>query len=297
MNHAAILALLTVVCLTNSASQPPLPAKAVEVAANQEKPAEVSKIQVSTNSNQLAAEPLPISVKSTLADHGQNRGDDKKAEEDRASYDEITAYSTLALALITAALALFTYRLWSVTKRLVTDAEDASRIQSEDFKRSLDIAKESADSTKAMVETMKDTAKRELRAYIGIIGVEAEREGVRIKFINNGITPAHNAFMHAWASLGGELTAQTIRNMGASEREIKKAANKATTGTTIWKGIEAEMLINDPSMVNSQFTMFICGHISYDDVFGDEHEVCCQFRMEFKAGWKFTACLGSNTGT
>jgi len=94
-------------------------------------------------------------------------------------------------------LAIYTACLWGATKRLAKDAKDTSDRQSREMQESLRIATESANAAKLTVQTMDDTAQRQLRAYISITGGEMVEKiegsnifGFKVTFKNAGQTPA-----------------------------------------------------------------------------------------------------------
>ncbi len=94
-------------------------------------------------------------------------------ENEKSFNEELIAYGTLALAIVTALLAWFTFRLWRATGKLVVGAEN--------------------------------TAERQLRAYIlHNNDEEMEHNGGRIKVTvrikNFGQTPAHK--LRSWLFIG-----------------------------------------------------------------------------------------------
>jgi hypothetical protein len=129
---------------------------------------ESPEIHSITNYYEPIALPSPVLVKVVPAENSEESAAVKQRDRDKDFLDALTGWSTLALAVITFGLAVFTYKLWSATMTLVKDAESTSKTQSEDTKEQLRIAKENADSTRLMVETMNNTAVVELRAYIGV---------------------------------------------------------------------------------------------------------------------------------
>ena len=76
-----------------------------------------------TKDSPIVIEVLPSKDAATRSD-ARERHEDKKV-----SYDSLIAYATVALALVTSALAYFTLRLWHSTKNLVEDAEGTTKKQ------------------------------------------------------------------------------------------------------------------------------------------------------------------------
>lgn len=107
-----------------------------------------------------------ISVKILPApDADATAAKEEKKEQEKSNVDNIIAYSTLGLGIVTAVLAVFTGALWLATRKLVIDA--------------------------------KDTSKRQLRAYVNILQgkvfypLEPANRTFRIDIKNFGQTPAH----------------------------------------------------------------------------------------------------------
>lgn len=127
------------------------------------------------------------------------------------SYEKLIAEGTIALAVVTAVLALgtivlafFTYKLWKATNTLATDARDAASAQAAKMEASLKIANKAADAatmgaaaTEASVAAMSATAERQLRAYVfpeldGKVefGAKNETPHFQLRIRNSGNTPA-----------------------------------------------------------------------------------------------------------
>jgi hypothetical protein len=125
-------------------------------------------------SDQRGTEKNPFIVKTLGTDQANNGTAQENPDKLEHLHNEwIAAYSTFAIATLTAilaiatgVLAIFTYNLWTATRKLVIDSSD--------------------------------TAKKELRAYVGVhqVGVKGLEDdgpiGVGFAFINYGQTPAQN---------------------------------------------------------------------------------------------------------
>ena len=265
--------------------------------SSKDKPTQATPVQATTNYYEPIALPSPVLVKVVPADNSQGISDEKKREEKKSSYDRIVAYSTLALAGITAVLAFYTACLWGATRKLVDEAKSASKDQSDDMKESLRIATESANSTAALVTTMEANAQRELRAYIGIERILAVKGGVGITYCNRGITPAHNVGFKVWHSVGKQLTTEEI--IGRANREI--GVESGISEVIAWKEMDQNIIMNlseqDWELLYGLET-YICGMITYSDVFGQKRETCFQFLMTAKMGnWNFSGCTKGNRAT
>ncbi len=100
----------------------------------------------------------------------------------------------LLLVVVTSLLVLYNYRLWKANVGLW----EVSQEQSRHMETSIGVAHKAADAATATVKTMRDTAGRQLRAYLSArfetIFIFSPTIRVTIKFImlNHGQTPAYN---------------------------------------------------------------------------------------------------------
>lgn len=118
-----LLLLIMLPVYIHSQEPPPRPFKDIQKPQHN-----TTEIHKSTNNNHQETEKLPMVVKALPSD-STNKQTQKKTnnEHEKSFYDKLIAWSTALLAVITAVLAFFTYRLWA---------------------------------------SIRDTAKRQLRAYI-----------------------------------------------------------------------------------------------------------------------------------
>jgi hypothetical protein len=106
-------------------------------------------------------------------------------------------YETLhdPVAAFTLALVISTVLLWRATLRLAREARESSVDQSAEMERSIEAANKTAAAAAAHVGVVEDTAKKELRAYVGFPNVRLiDRFGTDPRFEvwiqNYGKTPA-----------------------------------------------------------------------------------------------------------
>jgi hypothetical protein len=100
------------------------------------------------------------------------------------------------LAVFTIVLAISTILLWQETRRLAEGADG----QSEKMVESIAAANRIANAGEDTVNKMKDTAERELRAYVAVgpnshvkYGTDTLSLGYSVQMSNSGRTPAHKA--------------------------------------------------------------------------------------------------------
>lgn len=174
---------------------------------------------------------------------------EEKKEQEKSKVDNLIAYSTLVLAIVTSILAIFTGALWLATRKLVIDA--------------------------------KDTSKRQLRAYLSVsIGGGSYQERhkdirfeVRPSLLNSGNTPAHN--ITYWAR--AEVLPFPLPD------DFDFPPTKDTLQSSLVLGPHQNIILN--AMINEFFPdeeaeiikkgngrrPCIWGIVSYTDVFGDGH--------------------------
>jgi hypothetical protein len=157
--------------------------------------------------------------------------------------NDVVAWATVVLALVTTALAFFTYRLWRATGTLVLDAAA--------------------------------TAKRQLRAYVFVAeagGTDLEalsKPSVHVVFKNSGQTPAHNFRITGGIAVG--LSFEHLpRPRGESDIPLGILAPGATNQFT---SVAPEPLsaAQYGAIAAGKLTLFAHGVIHYDDVFKRSH--------------------------
>lgn len=130
--------------------------------------------------DQRGSETSPLFIK-VIPPLAVEPGPAKEAENghDNSSAEWWLVYITGALVLATCGLIIYTARLWGATKSLAEDAEKTAARQAREMQASLLIAQESADAAKKSAEaaertvsTMRDTAEKQLRAYVMVDCVE-----------------------------------------------------------------------------------------------------------------------------
>ena len=140
-----------------------------------------------------------------------------------------------------------------------------------------------AEAAEASVETGKDTAKRQLRAYLNVvvgIGVYQERDK-NLKFegkpllLNAGQTPAHKVrFRVKAAILPAPLPKETILQGTKTGKDTDEGFLGAQQNATI-SGLVEDFC--DDSEVEGIKTatggkgLYVWGTVTYEDIFGDAH--------------------------
>jgi hypothetical protein len=162
-------------------------------------------------------------------------------------------------------------------------------------------ARDSADAARDSVITMQETAKRQLRAYVGAYSITVEnftlnsRPLFKYKPTNSGQTPAYN------------LTAKILFSIhdNPDRKKVFFAATKITPavvgpGQSITQSIEGRLLdqrLYDACMRKETFCM-VCGVIKYTDAFKRRHRTTFRTYVDVSVlkdgAGAMTCCLNNN---
>lgn len=194
-----------------------------------------------TNTYQRGTDKSPLFVKVVPPDLAeQQSAQEENDKTEHRIYERWTARATVALAIVTALLAFFTFRLWTATGRLVKDAEV--------------------------------TAKRQLRAYVAFDNFSRNQDSMqrfylRIYVKNYGNTPCHD--MSIWITHlerepeAGFQCATTVDKHLVVEKQMLHPGQSFNAGSPIFFNLHQRNI--------DQYEEWIiaCGHIDYQDIFGD----------------------------
>lgn len=181
--------------------------------------------------------------------------------------DQLIAYLTGGMLLVAAVQALLFLIQLRLMRKSLNSAMDATRV---------------AQNTLAL---MKDTAQRQLRAYISVTTASIEfpepgRPKATLTFKNAGQTPAHDVqvWIHQWAA-----TYPLKITLPTPPRDFTMAKNTLGAGAHCYMTNEApQPIFNEPYLNlvgTSQGTIYVYGEISYVDVFGERHTQ--QYRLMY----------------
>jgi hypothetical protein len=125
-----ILKFLLILLITwplSVASQEPSPSQRE---SNRQEQTQASEIKKKPHYDQSRTNDTPPVVKVIQSSRENRRPEKQSAQKQEESFnDKLIAWGTVALAVITAFLALFTFRLWKSTGRLVISAEETAKRQ------------------------------------------------------------------------------------------------------------------------------------------------------------------------
>jgi len=224
---------------------------AVGIAQSQEPPKPDAK-QQKAGAKQRGTEKVPIFVKTPAPTTQAERDYETYEKREKPANERKITDATVALAWITGVLALFTAGLWFATYRLVREA--------------------------------KDTAKRQLRAYLSIDGFPYVSHldttdntiwwSIHPVWKNGGATPTTSLFLNTDASLRNEKLPDNFDFPGAPGETIRMlvGANATVTARTLAiKGADL-MAVRD----GTKF-FYIWGWAKYKDIFPDTPERITRF--------------------
>ena len=276
----------------SQASNPPAPtpseSKKQEQPKATERDQETSKDERGTKNEPLIIEILPADNADEIARRKSQH------EEDKSFYDSLIAWATIALAVVTTGLAVFTGRLFYATNTMVKDAKATGERQAEEMKESLEIANRSAQASERTVKTMEGTAERRLRAYVAVetISINEVFAGgtpyteVRIK--NFGQTPAYK-----FSCLGG-ITLGTSFDIlpPATGSIITPQSGLPPTATVVHKDGARRPLKPEEiaALTTGAQTLWVYGIITYRDAFGIDRFTNYRFMIGGGVGIHNTMC-------
>lgn len=190
-------------------------------------------------------EALPLAVTSPKKTDIESKAEETERHNKTWNENWLT-YSTIWLAGVTTLLALFTFWLWSATRKLVIGAED--------------------------------TAKRQLRAYIsvhgsGISGVEIGHTPVaKIAIKNSGQTPAYDVKVQialTAVATASDLAAALRKNKAPIVGPVQIGpSGKISPSSIMGSAITTAAL---ESLMNHTYTLFVHGRVDYTDIFKRSH--------------------------
>jgi hypothetical protein len=185
----------------------------------------------------------------------------------------------IVIALASVALAVYTLQLRRSTDQLAKegtlqrrDARRNSARQAWQTRKSLAIAKESADAANNSVILAERTAKRQLRAYLAIVkaSLSDDRSHITLDVRNGGQTPAHNVNAHLnwhWRPFGERLPDDfTFPDFNTNDDGSKNAFFGVNSEFPWTFPIDAGKLAEAKAGVT---TLYCYGWIAYFDVFSE----------------------------
>ena len=252
----------------------------VGIAQSQEPPKSKTQ-EKKAKAEQRGTEQAPLFVKTPGPATQAERDSEAYEKHEKTANERIVTYATLALAVITGVLAFFTALLWLATYRLVRGA--------------------------------KDTARRQLRAYIslteGEIVISEEKKEFRVvlKFINCGQTPAYSVSSSFEAEIRElqEVKRPEIGQVFPSAKPVGERGSNTIAGPGLHiNTAEVKPFINDQlgSVGRGTSAIFVWGEINYIDIFDQPHWLKFRYvnggkahdKLKTNSGWHLQPCKEGN---
>jgi hypothetical protein len=160
------------------------------------------------------------------------------------------------------------------------------RISADDAKRAGIAAERAADATASSVDLARDTAKRQLRAYVTVNGVirtkdpghlDAQGFAVLVDVRNVGQTPAYDLLQ--WANISIQefplVTSLPIHCLENPTRSILPRDAKSMAFPAFTRDLTT---IEENAIRANHTAVYVYGEIDYLDVFGERHLTQFRFR-------------------
>jgi hypothetical protein len=179
------------------------------------------------------------------------------------------ALATILLVFVTAGLWFSTFKLWRATVRLACDAREGAEAQAEKMERSIKAANRTAATAAEHAEIAQDTAKKELRAYVGFPDISLHgRSGPDprwVAFVQNfGKTPAREVSIHYTVG---------IATKGATAPQPPRIHHEFGTlepgrSQSLISGFPPENLNNNAdALASGQKVLTLWGTLTYSDIY------------------------------
>jgi hypothetical protein len=268
-----------------------------EAASEAYKNNQATKIQTNANEDQFGTDKFPLVVKTIPSNstEAQTKQEEQEEKKEHANNERNIMYATVVLAIVTAILAFFTFRLWSATKTMVESTDTFSKDQLVKMEKSIKeatraaaametLAKSADISSKAATESvtaLKERTAQQMRAYLTVVigGATYQDRAKNLKFagrprlVNTGHTPAHNVGFKSRAAI---LPVQLPEDFDFPlPDEIVGATVLGPNQFHELNGVVDDFVPDDEveSIKHAQGrVLHIWGLVTYEDVFG-EHRV------------------------
>jgi hypothetical protein len=246
--------------------------------------------------DQRGTDQVPLTVKILPAQDAKEKADKEERErQEKAVIDEKLAFETQRIADYTDRLAAFTIALFCIAvfqaglffwqlRYMRKGMEDAA-IAAGAAKESADTAKIQAGVARDTLQTMQDTAERQLRAYVGVSGasiskVETGAPEAIVTFKNFGQTPAYDvrSWIHMWIA-ENPLTVTVLPNAPA---DFQKSSGVVYPGSHFIHVMPKEPPVPQASihlLGTPAGTIYVYGCINYRDAFKQDRTT--KFRLMY----------------
>jgi hypothetical protein len=187
---------------------------------------------------------------------------------------------TVALVLITGALAYYTARLYGATAQVGHDARESSREQGEKMMLSVKALESITAATRDNAQLMQGVMHKQMRAYISVeIGV-ALYQDEKLKFgahpvvSNSGFTPARNLRYKIMAAVLDTNLSDKFKFAEPSQERTNDVTLSPRQSFVIAAAVENRFEEKDVKeiMYGEVRRLYVWGTVTYDDIFGGSWE-------------------------
>jgi hypothetical protein len=190
----------------------------------------------------------------------------------------LKTYEGAFTAASTIATAIFTWRLWVSTDKLWEESRNTSERQAGEMRKALLMAERSANASRRSataaehtVDVMRDTAERQLRAYVSAVSAEIKHVEIggspeaTVVVRNSGQTPAHR--LNRMGGIGIGISFDVLApGVGPAAKTV---ASLAAGGSNLQFHKANWTLTQDhmTALQNGDLTIWVYGEMNYRDVF------------------------------
>lgn len=213
----------------------------------------------------------------STAEAQKRRPDHGKNERMMALWTKRVGQFTIVLAIVTAVSACISFYMW---REMVSSSEDTKKL--------IKAAQDSAKAAQDALRIAKDTAKRQLRAYLLIKRPELTMEGNRLKLFfvikNAGQTPAYNAELELYFRAHEVSNVRSIYMIPTYTPEMPKLFIGPDADIKLTSYIETTITREEMQTFLAQKgnRIIITSEITYRDIFMETHRIRNQMRGNLK---------------
>jgi hypothetical protein len=278
MNIGAIIAIAALSALTSMANA------AEPVVRQKSEPA----AQQATDLRGTEHSPLVVTVAPSANEEAERAAAQREKRVQAANEAHIVsatdwiAGGTIALAIATTLLWVYTYRLWKTSSDAARASDKAARDQLEQVTRSAAAMENVAVATQNNAKTFQQLLAKQARAYVAVLvsgAIYQEREkGLRFEgragLVNSGMTPAHRVRHQARAAILPRPLPADFEFQLPAEPDGGPILNPRETyeiATTLLGDFVPDEEV--PLIKRSEGkALYVWGVVSYDDAFGEAHQ-------------------------
>jgi hypothetical protein len=304
---AAVLLALCSGGMVFAASQPPTPSSGNGVEQQDAKPA---KYEIKPPPQQPGSENAPLFVRVVPTEPSEAEARHKQYEHhEKPTLDRWLTWGTVGLAVITAALSVFTFLLWKDASRTGKTTAIKMEASTAEAARAAAAMENTVAQSKVHTKLLEEFSQKQFRAYISAdyIGATYQEGSLRfagqLKLENTGFTPARKVSYWAKASI--------YREDPPTDYEFPEGQEFATDvgmsprQSYVINGVDEKTYPDDVvfDVLMGKAKLYCWGLITYEDIFGGKwktrfcHVYGFFYDSEGKVRWNCTYYRVHNDAT